>query len=202
MAMSIFVFTAKWGHALPVLASLPCVCRDVQTMRWRWRRARRWVGLCCTAFPLFGTVPVWTAVFLFSNIKEEDCISCLSLCNELPQTQNLRPNTLAISQFPWVRNLGVTWLDSLTGSVEAAFDVSSGSAVSCEVPQGGDMLSLALRLRPSISCCLSAQSSPHLLEATVGGSWPHRPPMIGGLQQGGLLLQSQQASKRIQRHGP
>lgn len=76
-------------------------------------------GLYCTAFLMFGTVPVWTAVFLFSNSREEDCISCLLLCNELPRTQSLRPNTLVISQSPWVRNPGVTWLDSLTGSVKA-----------------------------------------------------------------------------------
>lgn len=96
----------------------------------------------------------------------------------------LKTEHAVISQFPWVKNRGLTQLDSLIGSDKTAFNVSAGSAISSKVSQGEDKLWLALRLRPLIFCYPSARSSPYLLEATLGGrflaTWAskHKQPII------------------------
>lgn len=194
MAMSIFVrltFTAKLGNALPALASLLCECGDVRTMLWRWRGARRWVWTRAVLSSCrSGTVPVWIDALFFSywfrGLHYKHGVKTKHTCYF----------TISMGQEAWC-DLAAFSDRLCPGCVQR---VSRVCNLICS-PLGEDMLSLALSLKPSISCCPVSQKSPHLLEATLGGSRPHGPPNTGGLQQGSLLLESQQGSKRTQRPG-
>lgn len=84
----------------------------------------------------------------------------------------------------WVRNLGITQINTLIGTLKAAFNVLAGTTISSEAQQGKDVIVSRIHflvVSDSVSCCPSSRSYPPLLEAILS-SLSTGPPNIGSPQ--------------------
>lgn len=192
--MSIFVrltFTAQLGNALllwPACRASVETCGQCSEDEEE-REDEFGLWLCC--IPADPAQFLCESMHFSSHTEEEDCTTNMEL-----KTKRTCYYTISVGQEAWCDLAGFS--DRVCqGCVQRVSWVCN--LICSSTGRGYAFVSLkseAFNFLLPIS-----QKSPHLLEATLGGSRPHGPPNTGGLQQGSLLLESQQGSKRTQQHG-